>query len=503
MARNIEDYDLFMDLFNVTKVDEKLFALATEAFHQAETVLNQNDSTTGTSNLTPGDTNSMSSCSHSSCSECIPAHQQKIKGEQKNSRSNCSHSIKSTATMSGTTQTLIVKRFQKNRQQMQPENDSLGNSHMKNYVPPLPYFKSKVFNAENIKINIPKPELRTGSGMGLTGIADSVQGNYLKAQHHHKTPAPPPLPDVKKKGRHYRAGNGGEKQHISSQSYADPASLNMNTSNFRNSIACTGQSPFTYSNGGGDNYHNLDRGMAFPQPQNQMSGLWSKIPDQTLGIPLAATSSTTASSYASKPPLSSLLSASSYGLLPRASTSFSNSYLHLPNNNPHQHPQSINNNNSFQLMKSESLHNLPKFYQHPLVSGTIPSVPSAMPAVATLAHSTDDLALRAARKPATSILSNSSSNVSGAQGNVNSSGATNGNSNNPTQQTKRDPGEKNKVKFSDTVQVAVVPVGKYVLCVKFLGGGAWAFILMPFLTISKNTSFKNLFFKTIPLTTEP
>lgn len=31
---------------------------------------------------------------------------------------------------------------------------------LKNYVPPLPSFKSKIFNAEMIKINIPKPELR-------------------------------------------------------------------------------------------------------------------------------------------------------------------------------------------------------------------------------------------------------------------------------------------------------------------------------------------------------
>ncbi|EDW50646.1 GM13876 [Drosophila sechellia] len=38
----------------------------------------------------------------------------------------------------------------------QPQNQQI----LKNYVPPLPSFKSKVFNAEMIKINIPKPELR-------------------------------------------------------------------------------------------------------------------------------------------------------------------------------------------------------------------------------------------------------------------------------------------------------------------------------------------------------
>lgn len=80
----------------------------------------------------------------------------------------------------------------------------------------------------------------------------------------------------------------------------------------------------------------------------------------------------------------------------------------------------------------------PKFYQHPLVSGNIPAM---LPNVTS-----EDYQKRLlSKKPTASILSNPA-NPAPANGEA------------ATPSAKSQTAEKNKVKFSDTIQVAVVPV---------------------------------------------
>lgn len=82
----------------------------------------------------------------------------------------------------------------------------------------------------------------------------------------------------------------------------------------------------------------------------------------------------------------------------------------------------------------------PKFYQHPLVSGNIPAM---LPTV-----SSEDYQKRLLlKKPTASILSNPANPA-----------PSNGEAGGATPSAKSQTAEKNKVKFSDTIQVAVVPV---------------------------------------------
>lgn len=107
IAQDIADYDLFMDLYNLTKCIASLSEFAQASFSQAAAIIHGEDHVNGNLSLTlASDLRPDSACSQSSYSQS-------------------------------------------------PSQQAL-----KNYVPPLPSFKSKVFNAEMIKINIPKPELR-------------------------------------------------------------------------------------------------------------------------------------------------------------------------------------------------------------------------------------------------------------------------------------------------------------------------------------------------------
>lgn len=100
----------------------------------------------------------------------------------------------------------------------------------------------------------------------------------------------------------------------------------------------------------------------------------------------------------------------------------------------------------------------PKYYQHPLVSGTIP------PTLVVTTTSEEHQKRLLQKKPTASILSNSSTQQQTGANLVNGgSGATYANGLNKELQSgggncRNAAGEKNKVKFSDTVQVAVVPV---------------------------------------------
>ncbi|XP_070067815.1 WD repeat-containing and planar cell polarity effector protein fritz isoform X2 [Drosophila takahashii] len=290
IAQDVADYDIFMDLYNLTKCISSLSEFAQVAFSQAAAIIHEEDRANGNLSLTC-DLRSESACSLSTCSDLMR--------------------VQAVATGAATGQ---------------PQNQQI----LKNYVPPLPSFKSKVFNAEMIKINIPKPELR------------------------------PPLPKV---------------------SIAPPTTSLASLSLKSNSLQ---QAPLKTLNSNGN--------------------LWSQdVPDQTVGLPISP--------------------------LPRLA----------PANVPEQTAQlgQFNTITTASPPPTAAAYQ-PKFYQHPLVSGNIPAM---LPSVTSEEYQKRLLL----KKPTASILSNP----------ANPANPTNGEAATPT--AKSQTAEKNKVKFSDTIQVAVVP----------------------------------------------
>lgn len=148
VAEDIEDYDLFMDLFNETKSNVNLLEFAAAAFSQAATILHEEEGHGGVVNgvangnlSSSADYRSESACSQSTYSDLQVVQRSKL------------------------------------------QHNKYTKEYLKNYVPPLPSFKSKVFNAEMIKINIPKPELRP------EGTQDAIRTR--------PPPPPPPLPSLR------------------------------------------------------------------------------------------------------------------------------------------------------------------------------------------------------------------------------------------------------------------------------------------------------------------
>ncbi|EDV57369.1 WD repeat-containing and planar cell polarity effector protein fritz [Drosophila erecta] len=293
IAQDVADYDIFMDLYNLTKCISSLSEFAQVAFSQAAAIIHEEDRANGNLSLTC-DLRSESACSLSTCSDML-------RGQ---------------GAATGTETGLGPG---------QPQNQQV----LKNYVPPLPSFKSKVFNAEMIKINIPKPELR------------------------------PPLPKV------------SIGPPISSL-----ASLTLKSNSLQQAPAKS-----LHSNG----------------------NVWSQdVPDQTVGLPMASSP------------------------LPRLA----------PSSIPDQSSQ-LGQFSTMPAAPPPTAAYQPKFYQHPLVSGNIPAM---LPSLTS-----EDYQKRLLlKKPTASILSNPANPA-----------PTNGEA--PATPAKSQTAEKNKVKFSDTIQVAVVP----------------------------------------------
>lgn len=105
-------------------------------------------------------------------------------------------------------------------------------------------------------------------------------------------------------------------------------------------------------------------------------------------------------------------------------------------------PQYSNNNND--ISNDYEYHQVPTtIHQYPLISGTIPSTTQAKMNYSTL--------------PAPTMSPTKKKENSGPTGSI-LSNPTNSNANNSnTMGSKKESGEKNKVKFSDTITVAVVP----------------------------------------------
>ncbi|XP_019846435.2 WD repeat-containing and planar cell polarity effector protein fritz [Bactrocera dorsalis] len=394
VAEDIEDYDLFMDLFNETKSNVNLLEFATAAFSQAATILHEEEGHGGAVNVvangnlcTNADYRSESACSQSTYSDLQVVQRSKL------------------------------------------QHNKYTKEHLKNYVPPLPSFKSKVFSAEMIKINIPKPELRTES------TQDAIRTR--------PPPPPPPLPSLRS---------------------LKLLQSTTNTPTINSTLA-------ELSIKSGSDFNNV-------------------------GIALTAAPSVTLLPWQQQLPADAMapnsINAPAATMLPRLTTAGNSSSAHtlLTVNSTHLHTNTTNSNvmhhatpvvitdNSLPLQQKHmqplppsalaptsiaSVSALqpgnykPKYYQHPLVSGTIP------PTLVVTTNSEEHQKRLLQKKPTASILSNSSTQQHNGANLVNGgSGATYANGLNKELPSgggnaRNAAGEKNKVKFSDTVQVAVVP----------------------------------------------
>ncbi|XP_055837972.1 WD repeat-containing and planar cell polarity effector protein fritz [Episyrphus balteatus] len=413
VAMDIEDYDLFMDLFHATRTNPELVELSHEAYAQAELLFDESCS---------GSSESDTSCSESS------SYSDNYQNNQK----------------SGAVSSHRVMGQWKHEKAV---------STLKNYVPPLPSFKSKIYNAENIKINIPKPELRIStsadfnspsrtatlartkkvstsqqlelrqdeqmnsrtmplrnSDYGFNEEANRWTGTIPKPEH---TMVDPNIPGTSKAATLLRNShsleNHSEYRNDSPQDYMIEETTFMPRPNLSNFGRLSQNIPPPLPD---------LRHLQITSPNETSSTLqWAQVPDQTLGIPMIPNA-----------PTHPYMPSTSHNILPRAST----------------HLAGTNDSGSPRIPPDQSGGFQPKIYHHPLVSVTIPPT--------TMFTPIDELPVRLPiRKPTASILSNGSSLVS------NNTLASNANTLNGTTTTKKDSGEKNKVKFSDTVQVAVVP----------------------------------------------
>lgn len=168
-------------------------------------------------------------------------------------------------------------------------------------------------------------------------------------------------------------------------------------------------------------------------PIRQTSAVEWRVPDQTLGIPVISPSS-------SMNHLHAMPSSSSRPIF--------NYAMHPP---PMPMMPSMFNPKPISLLKSKSMYNIAStntpqvIHQHPLVSGHIP--PSA--------HFIDSYTLK---RNATATNIPSTSKMLHRPPNINAPSILSSPSTQPNVPPKKENGEKNKVKFSDTVTVAVVPV---------------------------------------------
>ncbi|XP_075152286.1 WD repeat-containing and planar cell polarity effector protein fritz isoform X2 [Haematobia irritans] len=352
VAQDIEDYDLFMDLFNTTKCDPNLADFSSACFSQAAAIIHEEDITINPSN---------DFCSESVCSQT-------------------------------TSSDITTGRSKLQLQQQQHQR------FLKHYVPPLPSFKSKVLNAEMIKIGSPNREELTEKASTKPRV---------------KSRAPPPPIPAKKQ----------TKLNPASLSITNSANLNSNLANLTLKSA---RSSIQNQDSNGPQWSDLNVSLKNPP-------LKSAFAPHYIHTPLAVTNNNLANSNVTSSATASLNadSTNSTAIIPT---------FHQPRNFGLSQPGST------------AVYQ-PRFFQHPMVSGTIPSSGTTSLAAHSISNEEYQKVLLS-KKPTASILSNGSTTQnSGSNSSV--FGVQNGG--NTKEGGKHANGEKNKVKFSDTVQVAVVP----------------------------------------------
>lgn len=306
------------------------------------------------------------------------------------------------------------------------------------YVPPLPFFTNSVHNSTPMKLKIPKPDLKattfaknpSSQNSGSVTKNRYYTGSAFQPANIRLVDPPLPLSTIKKTNSqdnilHNFPSRAGQiyQQHSSSfSSIGGPASNLKVTKTPRMQPLKNSQQHMVID--------------VVPKPMSQqhsMSTDWT-VPDQTLGIPL--TFSHNLSSYqtyvTAAPP--STPPSSFYN---RSVIATSSSFM----------PKT--------LLKSQSMYNItgttssPFVHQHPMMLAHIP--PSG--------HNNNHFAI----KKTSGYVSNTSSRLKDNVSIITASPSITSSilSGQQTVSPKKESGERNKVKFSDTVTVAVVPVKAY------------------------------------------
>lgn len=393
VAQDIEDYDLFMDLFNVTKFDPNLVDFSAACFSQAAAILHEEDMANG--NISASDFRSESVCSQSTSSDTTTSR----------------------------------SKLQQQQQQHQ--------KFLKHYVPPLPSFKSKVYNAEMIKINIPKPELRS----------ETVE---LTQQQERTRPPPPPVPDKKQ-----------TKLNPTTLSAAKTAALSSNLANLslksgRNHASQTTANSNDLITTGVPQWSDLSVSLKNPSLKSAFTPFYNANNThfyKANAPPLAiTTNNNNHTNTISSSPASSYIQHNTPMSIIQDTTTTNN--IPVPQQRSYVASTAIPQS----VLPVGSMYQ-PKFFQHPLVSGTIPSSGGTTSLAAHSISNEEYQKVLLSKKPTASILSNGSATQNAGSNTSVLSGHSSG-QNGLKESNKTTNGEKNKVKFSDTVQVAVVPVSK-------------------------------------------
>lgn len=354
------------------------------------------------------------------------------------------------------------------------------------YVPPLP-FSSKSNGNREIRVNIPKPELKVSTYSkkqqqqrangkpryypSATAFVSATQNPTNKYKL-----VDPPLPTIKRTTSHdnilqhfTESDLKNRPNHHVSTSYNSFSTNNINELSKHNREVQNRLSidANTTISSGSESYKigRIPRALprtntvtdyqsaatssataalqqqhividVVPKPQPQTSSEW-KIPDQTLGIPLTYTSNSHISAYHNYVGRPTTTSKLSYVLPPTSLTAAATA------SGTHQRT----------LLKSQSMYSIPPaatpvIHQHPITLANIPPPPSSL-ATNSFTDTIYHNSLLDVKKQVLATTKTIKDGIPPQPSNSILSGQM---------VMKKESGEKNKVKFSDTITVAVVPV---------------------------------------------
>lgn len=483
LAIDINDEDLFMDLHNCAKSDGNL-DLAMDAYSKATEILNRTDSRA----------ESMESvCSRSSCSECensSVANSEETASKKSTDLNELSiYKPKLPASSSSSASSSAIRPLLSNEttanhpplpvfNNKKPHHKYWSPSQSKHqaYVPPLPYFSSSTTftSPTDVRINIPKPELKVSAFSKKQQRNLSAKNRYRPAASNNVLLVDPPLPTIKKTSsqdnllrynpdyadfvpainrtqmyhnsfstdelnsighhqQHHQTNGlkllGDNRNRRFSEQHGNNSELHLKVGKMPRALPRASQSTLNSS----QQHIVID---VVPKPANSSHSSDWQIPDQTLGIPLQQDNNTT--------------NIASY-----------HNYIARPTVKPLNYPIST----SATQRKYQSMYNIntvalpmqPVIHQHPITLANIPPPPLSN------ANATNDNNNLYTTKKLAAASSSSSTNTFKLS---KDSGMGTNSILSSIQQTaitpKKDSGEKNKVKFSDTVTVAVVPVSKQI-----------------------------------------
>lgn len=300
----------------------------------------------------------------------------------------------------------------------------------KPYVPPLPYLSHSI-RPSDVRINIPKPELKVSPFSKNQQKNPNARSRYQPSSHligDNILLVDPPLPLLKKTSSQDNMfqsyARSPDRNPIYHNSFSTDGLNNVgnydDVRRFSSNAAKSTKMPKALPRNAVSNHKSVVIDVV-PKPttSNLANNSDWKVPSQTIGIPSQT--------------IGIPLTFSHNNSIPYAAP-----FQHRPMPYMLQPGVPITHH---RLIKSESMYNMttpivpPIIHQHPLISGNIPSIASIMPD----SHNSKKLSNPGGKKI------NATSSILSGQGQQSAMNA------------KKDMSEKNKVKFSDTVTVAVVP----------------------------------------------